>query len=168
MSPSNSEIDHPTQRDPRTYPCGAYIADDLPGPFNSGTSFFHWYASWAELADDFRSGSEGEYLQNHLSHETITALAVDLRTLLEGLEVEGRAAPKVLARVNDHLSGFHEIVWLGTFNEICNSDEQFPRQVRAAWRWRAADSEEEPSKDSSALQGEELDQFVEDLPEYGM
>jgi len=65
-------------------------------------------------------------------------------------------------RLNEFMRNMWQIAWWGTFDELCNAKDKFPREVRADFREQ--ESEEESDE---AITAGEVRQFLEFLSTYG-
>lgn len=116
---------------------------------------FHWYAS---------------------PEARLESIAVDLQLLMEEDDPELTKAiratadePNPLAdgalaeALREHLDGLQDLIWIGTFDELCTSGSDWLREVRSEFR----SEDEGPMLQDRPIAAEELGEFVEFLREFG-
>lgn len=140
------------RRDPRTAGCG-YLAGD---PATRAVGAFVWFATPAEMFA-FLAGPEVDLLR--FDGDDGRRMTVSVQRVLRGVGA--------LARVDrDQLSacfeGWSEIVWLGSFGELCERGGTFATDTRAAFR-RATGTGEH----AGPIAADELDAFVAYLQAFG-
>lgn len=137
--------------DPRTHFHGFFSRDDLSG----GVGMFHWYAS---------------------REARLESIAVDLPLLVDKDDPELTKAIRAAAHEPNHLAdgallealqeqleGLQELVWIGTFDELCASTSDWPGEVRSEFHG----DEDGPRSPDRTIRVEERDAFVAFLREFG-
>lgn len=132
-------------RDPRDAGCG-YLAGD---PATQAVGSFVWFRTPAEMFA-FLAGPEVDLLC--FGGEEARRMAASVQRTLRGVAS--------LARVDrDPLSacfeGWSEIVWLGSFAELCERGGRFPTDTRAVFRRESGTGDH-----AGPIAYDELDAFV--------
>jgi hypothetical protein len=146
-------------RDPRAFPWGMFMWERRMGGFAE----FLWFASQDEMAEwftriDLTKGWLRDASQKR-GEDSLTRVRQLLAPVLSG----ERTIADVLALLNVELAalGLFTIDWWGTFVDLCEGDEAFPKRVRAEFRGDAIGDDIPGAVDP--ISHHEADGFVEFL-----
>jgi hypothetical protein len=139
-------------RDPRAAGCG-YLAGD---PATRAVGAFVWFPTPAEMFA-FLAGPEVDLLR--FGDEDARRMAASVQRTLRGVGALARVDRNLLSAC---FEGWSEIVWLGSFMELCERGGAFPTDARAAFR-RARGTGDH----AGPIADDERDAFVTWLRAYG-
>ena len=96
----------------------------------------------------------------------------DLAAVVAKFPPRSRMGAACFAALQEALSGFQSLDWIGTFDDLCKSSDEWSAEVRSNFRELSdenADESEEDDLDRNArpLEPDEFDEFVTYLLEYG-
>ena len=137
--------------DPRKHPYGFLARDDMSG----GTSMFHWYASRAARLESIATDLP------LLMDEDDPELTISIQKLASDQAQD--LDSELLISLQTQLPGLQEMIWMGTFEELCSSTAEWPREVRSEFRSQEEDTDAE---DRPVTPGE-LSAFIDFLIEFG-
>ncbi|HEY8514060.1 MAG TPA: hypothetical protein VIS07_00935 [Candidatus Binatia bacterium] len=140
-------------RDPRDFPFG-YLAGD---PASGARGCFVWFATTGELID-FMIDTEVGLLQ--FDEPDANVIAAGIRRVMARTFDLSRAPRDELTEA---FCGWCEILWLGTFGNLCSRGGDVQTSVRLAFR-RARSLGEH----AGPIADDEVDAFVEFLRELAM
>jgi hypothetical protein len=161
-----ARLDASHDADPQKSPFGYFSSDDWPG----GAGMFHWYDSAEALmhgiAQDLPTAvgdMDGDELAEYLA---------ELAAVVAKFPPGSRVSAECFAALQEALSGFQSLQWMGTFEELRKSSDEWPAEVRSNFRDFSdedADESEEDDLDHNArpIELDEVDEFVTYLLEYG-
>ena len=144
----------PGDRVPAVTDFGFCSYDDAPPALGGGFPWFHWFESKSEMLAALNEHSAYLYRpRGELDLETIDAVVKalivsadgDLETLRIGL--------------NEKLSGLAQFIWLGSFADLCSSDQSEAKRIRGQFQ---DDGQDRP------IAAEEVDEFAEFTATYGV
>lgn len=154
------------EADPRKKTFGYFSSDDWPG----GAGMFHWFDSEEALIQGITQDlptavgdMDGDELAEYLA---------ELAAVVAKFPPGSRMGAACFAALQEALSGFQSLDWIGTFDDLCKSSDEWPAEVRSNFREFSdedADESEEDDLDHSArpIEPDEVDEFVAYLLGYG-
>lgn len=117
-------FDAAARRDPRTAGCG-YVAAD---PTTGALAPLLWFAEPSEMFT-FLASTEVDLLR--FEHADARRIAAAVAGVLRGVKSLARVDR---ARLSAAFEGWSEIVWLGSFAELCSKGGRFVTEVRIDFR----------------------------------
>jgi len=125
-------FDEAENRKPEAKSWGLYTRDDRPGQGGDSPCGFCWFDSQAEMMHFVR-----EYLVLTVpglgSTDSALVLA-SVRGVCDDLNRRKIGPSKARAELNKVLKGLLNVMWWGTFEDLCGDGGSHPRRVRAWFR----------------------------------
>lgn len=158
------EATHET--DPRQNNFGYFSSDDLP----FGAGMFHWFDSEEALIQGITQDlptavgdMDGDELAEYLA---------ELAAVVAKFPPGSRTGAACFTALQEALSGVQSLDWIGTFDDLCKSSDEWSAEVRSNFREFSDEDDElneEDGLDHSArrIEPDEVDDFVTYLLEYG-
>lgn len=143
---------------------GFFAYSDASVVHGGGVGMFSWHASHSDLCTfisevlPYITGTSG---QHGAVAEVTTAIAANMQRGVIS-DVDG------IDRLNHVLKHYSQITWIGTFDELCTSDDKFCMTVRSWYRKRTADDNKTEIDRHAPIQRDELEDFYEAIQEYGL
>lgn len=144
--------DEAARRDPREAGFG-YLAGD---PATRALAAFVWFRSPAETFA-FLAGAEVDLLR--FEGDDARRIASSVQRVLRGVETIARVDREMLSAC---FEGWSEIVWLGTFADLCERGGAFPTDTRAAFRRERGTGEH-----AGPIAADEMEAFIAYLRSFG-
>lgn len=149
---------------PDTHWWGLFFYSDASVVLSGGVGQFSWHANRIDLYAfinevlPYITGTSG---QHGAVAEVTTAIVANMQRGVIS-DVDG------INRLNHVLTHYSQISWIGTFGELCTSDDAFCTNVRS-WYRQQTDSDNKTKVDRHALiQPDELEGFYLAIQEYGL
>lgn len=144
---------------------GMYSYGDASAGIGGGVGMIEWFPTRAAMltyiADVFPYWPGGPYDTGVVASVT-TAITANMQ-LGNLSDAEG------LDRLNHTLRRYSQVVWIGTFEQLCSSDNDYCQYVRKWYRKQDPDFDEEDGSDPSApIPTDKIDDFCEAIREYGL
>lgn len=154
------------EADPRKNPFGYFSSDDWPG----GAGMFHWYDSEEALLRGMTQDLPAAV--GDMDSDELAEYLAELAAVAERFPPGSRMGAECFAALQESLGGFQSLQWMGTFDDLCKSSDEWPAEVRSNFREFSdedADESEEDDLDHKArpIEPDEADEFVAYLLEYG-
>jgi hypothetical protein len=143
---------------------GVFSYGDAPGAIGGGVGSIEWFPTRSALltfiADVFPYDPPG------LGDTGIVASVVTAITANMQHGVISNADG--INRLNHALTRYSQITWIGTFAELCNSDDAFCQDVRSWYRKQIDDDQKADIDQHAPIQPAEFDEFCDVIQEYGL
>jgi hypothetical protein len=159
--------------DPRTHSFGIFTSD--PHPW--GVGMFHWFATRAALAHalahDFVFAlvhDEGnDHSNDAAASDTADAISARVQALMQSFGVNAAIEGENLTKLRAAFRGVQDIGWVGTFEQLCESADPWPSELRESFRGHHSEDESLLGANdlTRAIELSELDDFVEFIEHYG-
>ncbi|MFN5059357.1 MAG: hypothetical protein ACK5GU_05480 [Chloroflexota bacterium] len=144
---------------------GCFAYNDASVIVGGGVGHFSWHANRSDLCAfiaevlPYITNTSG---QHGAVAEVTTAITANMQ---HGVISDENG----IERLNHILEHYSQIDWIGTFAELCNSDDEFCQRVRHWYRRRVDDDAPKASFDRHApIHPDEIDEFREAISEYGL
>ena len=145
---------------------GAFSWGDAHPAIGGGIGAFQWFSSRDELLN---------YLSDHAitiwkdfdSEDEWKILQQSLKNILSSPSEDKYA---VLDEFNELIKGYFQVEWLGTLDELVNSNDDFPKKVRSYFYENSNDDELESVEDecTEEIPANKRTEFSESLEQYGL
>jgi hypothetical protein len=130
---------------------------DAPPAIGGGMPFFFWFESKDSMIAALRH--HGLFINPPRSNIDLVARQAELNDAL----ATDLATEELRETLNRCLEGASGFTWIGTFDDLCESDSAAAKEVRPNFR----DSEDK-GEDDSPIKPDELPAFVEMIASYGV
>ena len=144
---------------------GCFAVSDASVVLGGGVGMFSWHANHTDMCTfisevlPYTTGTSG---QHGAVAEVTTAIATNMQRGVIS-DADG------IDRLNHGLKHYSQITWIGTFGELCTSDDEFCANVRSWYRNQSDDDDNKTEIDCNApIQSDELEDFYESIQEYGL
>lgn len=149
---ANEEQEGGIGADPLEYPIGYFGRDTYA---ISGAGAFSWYKTAEEALDGYRWE-----LTEHLVADDEVAKKV-ATSLIDSAIARGQNLEAIRPELNAATVDDTEIVWYGSFDELCTSSDVFPTEVREIFLEYEEDDQIPP------IPAEQRGEFAEFVRSYG-
>lgn len=151
------------EHDPQTHTWGMFSWGDAPGGIGGGVGCFQWFDSCEDLLSFLTDYCPALYTSFEQESDWLA-----FRERLLMIAVSNEDAPMgSLDAFNSVLKGLLQIDWIGRFDELCASDEQFCSKLRSSFRDNSDTDESSILASNAPIQPEEIHAFCEMLQDYG-
>jgi hypothetical protein len=143
---------------------GCFAVSDASVVLGGGVGHFSWHATRPDLCAfisevlPYITGTSG---QHGAVAEVTTAIVANMQhgviSDIEGIE-----------RLNHVLKHYSQISWIGTFGQLCISDDAFCTNVRSWFRRQTDDTPKVEYDRNTPIQPDELKGFYQAIQEYGL
>lgn len=123
--------------DPRRSPFGLYASDDWAG----GAGLFHWYPTADALLAAIREDLVHAFFD--ADDNEAETVARDAAAVLEGVRDLRELDEALRKRLNELFDGVQELVWVGTFTQLCESDDEWASELRCSFHECTDEDEDE-------------------------
>lgn len=151
--------------DPRRCPFAFFSRDDFVG----GAGMFHWYPTLAALLEAL--GRDLAYAFFDDGPDEAATVAGELAAALSGVTDLRDLDESRTQMLRASLTGVQDLQWVGTFTQLCESDDEWVSEVRIEFREcvdEVGDGDVEPRLDSARpIACAEVPDFIAFLSEYG-
>jgi hypothetical protein len=156
-------LDAAHNADPRVCRYGFFSCDDHP----FGVGLFHWFSTAAKLletiSDDMVIALAA--VDDLEENEDISA---ELRVLIGSFGKVDELTEAHFEALRPALRGLQDLCWMGTFDELCNSNASWPSELRERFRQGMDEETRSPEIElSAAIAPAEIDDFIEFVRAYG-
>ena len=143
---------------------GCFAYSDASVALGGGAGRFSWHASRADLCAfisevlPYITGTSG---QRGAIAEVTAAIVANMQhgTISDAAGIQ---------RLNHSLKHYSQITWIGTFGELCTSDDEFCANVRCWYRNQSDDDHQAKVDCHAPIQLHELEGFYTAIQEYGL
>lgn len=162
---SMSEYVYKNHQNPQSNWWGMYSYDDASAGIGGGVGMIEWFPTRADLlayiADVFPYWPGGPYDTGVVASVT-TAITANM-------QLGNLSDDEAIIRLNHILRRYSQIEWIGTFEQLCSSDNDYCQYVRKWYREHNPDFDEEDGNDPSApISHDEISDFCKSISEYGL
>ncbi len=143
---------------------GCFAVSDASVVLGGGVGHFSWHATRPDLCAfisevlPYITGTSG---QHGAVAEVTTAIVANMQHGVIS-DVDG------IDRLNHVLTHYSQITWIGTFGELCISDDEFCTNVRSWYRNQSDDDKKTDIHHNTPIQLDELEGFYQAIQEYGL
>ncbi len=148
--------------DPRQHPWGAFFWPDAPAACGGGSGHFHWLESLGDALSLVTDYSPAMFMTFEEEREWLE-LRDKLRTIATGFKDNPNSC---LETLNRELSGLLHVDWIGSYQELSESDNPFCQRIRAGFLVNDEDLLNEES--TCRIRPEDEQSFCDWLPDYGV
>jgi len=154
------------EADPRTSPFGYFSGDDWEG----GAGMFHWFESEDALMRGITQDLPSAV--GDLDEDELEEYRTELASVLQTFPPGKRLGSKCFSALQDALSGFQSLEWMGTFTDLCKSMDGWSSKVRADFRAMSDDDDceaedEDLAQSARPIESDEVDEFIAYVHAYG-
>jgi hypothetical protein len=144
---------------------GCFSYHDGPPIAGGGIGTFHWHTTRGALFSYINDVLP--YLTGSSGNDGIVANVTTAITA--NMQLGNMSDDEGIERLNHILRHYSQIKWIGTFDQLCHSDDAFCAHVRSWYRQNDPDVDEEDGSNLSApITPDKIDDFCEAIREYGL
>ena len=158
---ANHAFQESSSRDPRLFQWGLFAWADAPPACGGGTGAFQWFQTQEELLSHLADFGAAAYMTFDEESQW-TEMRDEVRQIGAGFSVD---RPNTLLQLNAHLKGLLQVDWIGDWQELCTTNDDFPSKVRS--RFRDNWEDDQSAESSQPIGSDELNEFCEFVEAYG-
>jgi hypothetical protein len=151
-------------RSPKRSRFGFFARDDFAG----GAGGFHWYGTEAELCQALVRDLAPAFIEDEADAD-VDQIAEGVEQVLARFPDQMRFSAECCEALCETLRGVQVVEWIGTIQDLCNSELDFARELRESFR-ELSDMDDEGEAvrlPGRPIASAELEDFIEFIKEYG-
>ena len=143
---------------------GFFSCGDMPGPCGGGGGGFTWFAAQEEMLTFFWEIVPPAMVNDE--PEALQTMMDEFKNHVDQFNQAKLTLEQLRESLNENLSGWVQIEWIGTLTDLMAGDHPYAKEVREGFRQRHA--EDDADDDSSAIKPEETEAFMEFAGQWGL
>ena len=159
---ANQAFQECSSRDPRQFRWGFFAWADAPAACGGGVGAFQWFQAQDELLSHLVDFGPAAFMTFDEECQW-NAMRDELRQIAASFSID-RA--NTLLQLNAHLKSLFQVDWIGEWDELCATNDEFPRRVRSNFRDNGED--DQSAECCQPIGIDEVDSFCEFIGVYGM
>ena len=154
-----ARLEEANERNPRTFPMGAFIGDDF---VLSAVAMFFWFRDSTELLDSIVECEPALYIDPaEPEYEEVSARLAAIR---DSVRPGDLLSTDLMSRLESALKGYASIRWWGSLEDLLSGEGEFEQEVRESLR----EGFEDDDPGHGVIGPEMVDDFVEFIRTYGV
>ena len=143
---------------------GFFTRGDRGGPWNFGGNGFTWFSTQKKMVPFFWEIVPPAMVE--VEPEAIQTIMDSIKNHVDEFNEAKLTLEQFREKLNDNLSGWVQIDWIGTLTDLMTGDHPYAKEVREGFHQRQAD--DDTVQNSSAIKPEEKKAFLEFAGQWGL